>query len=732
MVRKILLYFFLIGGMLLMLWVLLKQGAKQEIDKLENIERITEQAINNLPENSIGFFQNVSHHFSENIHHWSAILILQLALIIGLARLFSYLARKMGQPSVIGEIIAGIILGPSLLGYLYPEVSSFIFPISSLQNLSTLSTLGLLLFMFIIGMEVDIKILSNRAHDAVLISHSAIVIPFFLGTTMAFFLYKSYAPDAITFVPFALFMGIAMSITAFPVLARIIQERGLTKTYLGSMAITCAAVDDVTAWCILALVIALVKSGELSGAASTIVLATAYISFMIIVIRPFMNRIGGIFDTKENLNKSVIALIFLVLLFSSWISEIIGIHALFGAFLAGAIMPQKFQFKQVVTEKIEDVAMVLLLPLFFVTTGLRTEIGLLNTPEHWFICLGIILIATLGKMGGVTVIARFLGISWKNSLSMGALMNARGLMELVVLNIAYDLGILSKELFTMMVLMALTTTFMTGPLLDLFERIFKNDTIPEDAVNQKSNYNILISFGPSKMGRILISLAQFFIDRQEEQSITVLHITPQSDVSPQDALLYERNSFAPIKQKADELNIDIVTKYLVSQNVEREIQKTVKEINCDLLLVGGAKPIFNEKVLGGKIKKIIENVSCDVAVLSDKNFHKLENLLIIIDPEKENRLLDMGLMMANHAKSMVTIINANLKNSHPAYYTDTIVKFKNNHPSPVTSLENRKLDESFLNSFDLIMVSELYWNNTIEEEETEIRNNYSYLILHTK
>ncbi len=715
--------------MLLLLYLLLKQGTNLELEKLEQIERVTEKTFQNIPETSLGILQSLYDYFVLHLESWLSRLVLQIIIIISISRVFSFVARKIGQPSVIGEIAAGIFLGPSFIGIFFPEFSALIFPESSLMNLNVLSQFGLVLFMFIIGMEVDIKIFSNRAQDGLLISHSAIVITFFLGAVLAFFIYHDYAPQSTGFVPFALFMGVAMSITAFPVLARIIQERGITKTYLGSMAITCAAIDDVTAWTILAIVITIVKSAGVSNTFLSLGFAIGYVFIMFSVIRPFLARLGDIFDTKENLHKGIIAVIFLILLLSSFFAEMIGIHALFGAFIAGAIMPQHIHFKRVFSEKIEDVSLVLLLPLFFVTTGLRTEIGLLNTPALWSLCLIIIATATIGKMGGVTIISRFLGISWKNALSMGALMNARGLMELVVLNIAYDLDILSKELFTMMVLMALVTTSMTGPLLNLYERIFPKDILA-GKFSMAGKFNLLLSFGPAKMGKTLVSLARYFTEKKEDINITALHITPQTDISPQEAILFERSSFAPVKQRAAELELNINTKYLVSQDVEKSIQKTIQENPYNLLLVGGAKPLFNEKVLGGKIKNIIEISNCDVAVLSDKNFSKLQNILIMVDAVSEKNIFKYGLLLAENANAATTIINTNLKNEHPAYYTETIIDFKTKHSAPVTSLENRKLDEAFLENFDLIVISDNYWNNIIESEPSEIRNNFSFLIFH--
>jgi Kef-type K+ transport system membrane component KefB len=709
--------------------MLLKQGTKQEIYKLQQIEKITGKAIHHIPQKSVSFFKIVSRHFTENTHHWLSRLILQILVIIIIARIFSFLARKINQPSVVGEIIAGIALGPSLLGYFFPEISEFIFPLESLQNLNVLSMLGLILFMFIIGMEVDINILSNRAQDAVILSHSGITIQFFLGAVLAYLLYENYAPAGVAFIPFALFFGIAMSITAFPVLARIIQEKGLTKSYLGTMAITTAAVDDVTAWCILAVVIAIVKSGVISHAFVTIIMTLIFILIMLLVVKPFMSRIGTIFDTKENQSKSVVALVFLILLLSSFFSDVIGIHALFGAFLAGAIMPQHLQFKRVFSQKIEDLSVVLLLPLFFVTTGLRTEIGLLNKTELWGVCAAIIGVASIGKMGSVSLIARFLGLSWKNSLSLGALMNTKGLMELVVLNIAYDLGILTKELFTMMVLMALATTFMTGPLLMLIKQLFKKDTT-FDNVPVADKHKILISFGPAKMGKTLVGLANYFSDKSNPSHVTALHITPQTDISPQEALLYERSSFAPARQKAEEVGLSIESKYMVSHDVTDEISKAIKRKKIDLLLVGGAKPLFNEHVLGGKLKKIIDGAFCDVAVLSDKNFSRLQNLLIIIDPMTEKFLLDYGTLLAKNSKATVTIINSNLKNQQNNYFEHAVDTLQSFHNIQITMLENRKLNEEFLEPFDLILVSEDFWNATCENLKPEVKNNFSYLIIH--
>lgn len=412
-------------------------------------------------------FREFTGSFSQNITEPMAVLLLQIIIIIFFARIFGFLFKKIRQPAVIGEIVAGIILGPSILGLFFPEVNHFLFPAASLGTLIFLSQVGLILFMFIIGMELDLKAISKQAYDAVVISHASIIIPYTLGMGLAYFIYKDYAPAGTSFLSFALFMGIAMSITAFPVLARILKEKGLTRTKLGAMALTCAAADDLTAWCILAAVIALVKSGSSVSASYTIGLAVIYVLVMLKIIRPALNRLEHVYHNRETKRTAVIAFLFVMLIVSSYITSIIGIHSLFGAFMAGVIMPPSFSFRKIVTDKIEDISTVLLLPLFFVITGLRTQIGLLNESHLWISFGWILLVAVAGKFGGSTLAAKIVGQSWRDSLSIGVLMNTRGLMQLIVLNIGYDLRILSPQIFAMMVLMALVTTFMTGPALDL-------------------------------------------------------------------------------------------------------------------------------------------------------------------------------------------------------------------------------------------------------------------------
>lgn len=463
-------YLTITGGLVAFMYWILVLGTKL------NQQTVTTAANASADAGGNSQWTNFLTGLANNLHHPLAVLLAQIATIIFVARVFGWICTKIKQPVVIGEMIAGILLGPSFLGMHFPEFSANLFPKASLGNLQFVSQIGLILFMYIVGMEISLKTLKDKAYDAVIISHASIFVPFTLGMGLSYFLYERFAPDNVSFAVFALFTGVAMSITAFPVLARIVQERGINKTKLGTIALTCAAADDVSAWCILAALIAFVKAGTFINGLFTIAMAIVYVILMVRVVRPFLHRISEKYSSVETVTRPVIAIFFLVLILSAYLAEIIGIHALFGAFMAGAIMPDNEKFRKIFIDKVQDVALVLLLPLFFVFTGLRTQIGLLNDSYLWEITALIIFVAVLGKFAGSTLAAKYVGQNWKDSLSIGALMNTRGLMELVVLNIGYDLGVLSPEIFAMMVIMALVTTCMTGPALDVINKVFKTQT----------------------------------------------------------------------------------------------------------------------------------------------------------------------------------------------------------------------------------------------------------------
>jgi len=396
------------------------------------------------------------------------ILLIQIVVILLAARSVGWLFRKIGQPQVMGEMVAGILLGPSLLGWVAPGVSAALFPPESLGFLNSLSQIGLLLFMFLVGIDLDPRLLREQKHAAVITSHVSIIIPFFMGTLLALYLYPRLSDDRVAFTHFALFVGTAMSITAFPVLARILTERKLIRSRVGTVAIACAAVDDVTAWCILAGVVMLVRASSVAIPLwLTLTGTVVYVGIMLYGTRRALHRLEVTFRARNKLTQDMMAVVLLLVLASAWVTESLGIHALFGAFLLGVIMPKEQGFVQAIKEKLGSLTVVLLLPLYFAFTGLRTSIGLLSGADMWFYCGTIIAVAITGKFGGAALSARLSGMRWREAGTIGVLMNTRGLMELIILNIGLDIGVISSALFTMMVLMAMITTFMTTPLLEL-------------------------------------------------------------------------------------------------------------------------------------------------------------------------------------------------------------------------------------------------------------------------
>lgn len=709
----------------------------------------------------VQFLDTIGH----NIGHPLAILLAQIITIIMVARLLSWICQKIGQPSVIGEIIAGIVLGPSLLGLYLPEVSAALFPKESLSNLQFLSQIGLILFMYVVGMELDLKVLKNKANEAVVISHASIVIPFALGMGLAYYIYPTFAPAQVQFSSFGLFLGIAMSITAFPVLARIVQERGIHKTRLGAIVITCAAADDITAWCLLAAVIAIVKAGSFASSLYIIGLAVLYVLVMIKAVGPFLRRIGELHNSRENLSQPVVAIFFVVLLASAYATEVIGIHALFGAFMAGVIMPDNMKFRSLFIEKVEDVSLVLLLPLFFVFTGLRTEIGLLNEGYLWQVCGLIILVAVLGKFVGSALAARFVGQNWHESLMIGALMNTRGLMELVVLNIGYDLGVLSPQVFAMMVIMALATTFMTGPALNLLEKIYTPKTEPQPKALRPelmSPYKVLVSFGHPEKGRILLRLAHSLVKKLGNNAIiTVMHLSPSDELNRYNTDDYEKESFTPVTNESIVLDQPIHTLFKASSDIDADIADTANEGSYDLLLIGLGQSIFEGSLLGrvlgfttriinpdliinkftGK-EKLFENSPFDertrlilsrteipVGVLIDKGLQKTDRVFIPVFGAEDAFLIQYAQRLIHNAAAQVTILDAA---SHIKIDTDikeSIRAIEQKAPNHIALLTEKKLEREFLQQQDIMLISLDSWKKLVESQSVWLNHTPSILII---
>lgn len=745
-------YLFIIGGFTALMYWTLEQGRLLEVGRKIVSPSSTDSQW-------VQFLSSLFH----NLKHPLALLLFQIITIVLVARIFGWIFRKIGQPSVIGEIIAGIVLGPSLFGLYFPDMKDALFPADSLGNLQLLSQIGLILFMFVIGMELDLKVLRNKANEAVVISHASIVIPFALGIGLSYYIYHQFAPPGIEFLSFSLFMGIAMSITAFPVLARIVQERGIHKTKLGTIVITCAAADDITAWCILAAVIAIVKAGSFVSSLYVIGLALAYVLAMLFVVKPFLKRIGVMYAKRDNLKKSIVAIFLLTLIISAYLTEVIGIHALFGAFMAGAIMPDIPKFRNIFIEKVEDVSVILLLPLFFVFTGLRTEIGLINEPYLWKVTGFIILVAVVGKFLGSALAARFVGQNWRDSLTIGALMNTRGLMELVVLNIGYELGVLSPKVFTMMVIMALVTTFMTGPALDIINFIFKTkDYIIPSEVKKTSDFNILISFGNNEKGKSLLRLANSLIKKQQDSAnITAMHLTMSDEMHAYNLEEFEKVTFEPITKESKKLDQKISTIFKATGDMETDIADIAHEGKYDLVLVGLGKSIFEGTILGkvlgftsriinpdrlmdkfkgkeglfenspfdDRTRLIISKTKMPLGVLIDKDLQQVDRVFLGVFNAGDVFLMDYAQRLIFNNNSRVTILDNVGHSKNNFIVENAIAALVQNYQENVEIFHPEDLNKAFFQQLDLVVLSLESWKKLVDEQVSWLSDIPSVLII---
>ena len=725
------------GGLM---YFIIKEGEARQIQEAISVSN---EAPHDLKEGFFVFKDLLMHHVESSI----GILLLQIIVILITCRLFGWLFAKMQQPTVIGEIVAGIVLGPSVLGHLLPSVSAFLFPLDSLQNINMLSQFGLILFMFAIGMELNITEVRQKLKETILISHTSTIFPFFLGMVTAYFLYNKYAYESTPFLSFALFVSIALSITAFPVLARIIQEKGLTKTHLGTISLASAANGDITAWCLLAVVVAIAQAGSMLSAIYNIGFSFIYLLLMFTVIRPFLRMIGHIYHNKEVVDKGLVAFMFLLLIVSSYLTEILGLHALFGAFVAGVVMPDNIKFRKIMTEKVEDVSLALFLPLFFVSTGLRTEIGLLNSPELWYMCGIFILVAIIGKFGGSLVAARFVGETWKDSLYIGALMNTRGLMELVVLTIGYDMKILTPPIFVMLVLMTLVTTFMTTPLISFIQfcyQVFgkyKSHKV-EWQQPQPGVFKVLLSFGRASNGQVMLDVAhQMFAHTKDKLEITALHLTVGSDVNPLHTDNFEEVSFGPILYGAQKLNIPLKTRYEVSNNAGQDICEIANKEGYDFLLVGAGislsdlpndiaanqyRTSFYDKflrhfkapeswfypgeLLKDKTKMFIEQSLCPVGVFVNRKFVKASNTLIVIHFAEDLFLLNYADHLKQTTGSDLTILNLMSNEAKDIdLVTQRLFEYTELQHKAIVYNGN-KLTQSVLSAYNFMLISYNTWN----------------------
>lgn len=394
------------------------------------------------------------------------LVLRSIAIVVVVARFVGRaFERWLGQPAVSGEIVAGLLLGPSVLGAVWPAAQAFVLPAAAAPHLGMVAKLGVVLFMFLVGLELDPGVLRGRAHTTLAVAHASMLVPFLAGAALALGLFGRYGVPGTSFTVFSLFLGVSMAVTAFPVLARILAARGWSSTPLGATALACAAVGDASAWVLLAFVSGVARSA-LGAAARTALLVVAHGLAVALVARPLVERLAAREERREGpVSPTVLAVVFGGMLLSAVATEAIGIHALFGAFVFGALVPHDGRLAAQIRSRTEDLVVVLLLPVFFAFTGMRTHVGLVSTGADlaWF--AAIVGVASFGKIAGTFGAARLLGVPRREAGILGVLMNTRGLMELVVLDVGLEMGVLSPTLFTMLVGMAVLTTLTTPVFL---------------------------------------------------------------------------------------------------------------------------------------------------------------------------------------------------------------------------------------------------------------------------
>ncbi|HEX5242908.1 MAG TPA: cation:proton antiporter [Tepidisphaeraceae bacterium] len=604
------------------------------------------------------------------------ILLIQIAVILALSRVMGMLMRQINQPQVVGEMIAGILLGPSLLGLIHHGTwMNALFPRSSLGNLDVLSQMGVMLFMFLVGLELDPKLLRGQGKAALVTGTVGIVIPFVLGGSLAIALLHTQPQvtgNVASPLVLCLFMGAAMSITAFPVLARILTERNLHKTRTGVLALTCAAMDDIMGWCILAFVLAIAQfkgfgnqahhGSAFRTAMMTVGLAAAYLLVMVFIVRKFLGRLQAIFDTLGYLTQGVMAIIFLILIGSSLATDAIGIHQIFGAFMFGAVMPKEGAFIKHLTEKVEDFTVLFLLPLFFAYTGLRTELGLLGSPQLWIICSIIVLTAVVGKFGGVTLAARFYGINWRQSGLLGVLMNTRGLMELIILNIGLTFHVLSPSLFAMMVVMALATTFMTTPFMRMLYSPARQKREMDEAAREEAakvpGIHVVVPVSLKNTAASLVRISRMLMGSSPgrlyalhlERPFEVERRARTATIMPDEVLDVAIDTAKKQKMSFSAINF-------VSRNIGRDIADAAERYLARWIVMGWHKPIFSSNVLGGVVGQVLQRAPANVAIFCDKGLGPVSRILVPYLGEPQDReALDAVKHLASLNEVSVTVL----------------------------------------------------------------------------
>jgi Kef-type K+ transport system membrane component KefB len=557
------------------------------------------------------------------------LLLAQIAVVLVASRLLGLVLRPLGQPLVVAEILTGIALGPSLLGVVRPEWLEALFPASGLPALNALSQVGLVLFMFTVGLELDIDLLRRRGRDTALVSAACIVLPFSMGFVFGWVTHGRFAPAGVGVVPFALFIGASLAVTAFPVLARILGEAGLLGTRVGVLALGAAAINDVAAWVLLAFVLAATGAHDLVGAVRHAVGALVFVALMFWVVRPFLMRLELRFGTVRGLGQRGVAIVFILLLACAIVAEWLGLHALFGAFLFGAAIPRHRNAAHALSERIADVTVVLLLPLFFASTGLRTHLDLLP-GSAWITCAAVVATASLGKVAGAALPARLCGLAWRDAFALGVLMNTRGLMELVILTIGLETGVLTPELFAILVVMAVATTLVTGPAMRI---LLPRDRVREEldqAANPMSPPLLVCVSRPGSAPGLARIAAGLLAGRASEAC--ALHVVPieegASIFPASDESTGEESAGELLSRLAAGLGARVEAISFASADPVDGIVRAANLRGADPIVLGLHRPLLGTARLGGPLVGVVGKVDADVCMFHDAGLRHLRRILL--------------------------------------------------------------------------------------------------------
>ena len=566
-------------------------------------------------------------------------LMLAIAAVILAARLMGAAVGRIGQPRVMGEVLAGILLGPTLVGRLLPDLQAYLFPPDIVPLLRAGADVGLAFYMFLVGLELDPGMLRGRVEQAAFISNASVAVPMALGIATAVPIFQLVGPST-DFAPFALFMGVSMSITAFPVLARILVERRMLKRPVGAMAIAAAAVDDVTAWVLLALASGVAEATSGGGGnvllelGRIVGLSAIFCAAMATIGRRLLSRVSDAYEEAGHVPPGWIAAIFVGVLLAAYLAAQIPIAAIFGAFVMGMIMPRKAELTHDVTRRVEDFVVTVLLPLFFVVTGLRTEVGLLNRPELWLLTLALIAVAVFCKWVGAMGAARYTGIPFRESAAIGALMNTRGLTELIVLNIGLSFGVITPALFTMLVIMALVTTFMTGPALRLIDRRGEMTAPPEEELRAAERAapppgiamperSILVAPLDEKNLDALLAVAEPLARSEPPRELILARLVAPSRIAT--GLALDEQELAKAAEAANERRSELMEREVSARAIAftsadpgGDLIRLASEHEVDLVLVDGRRPLLGEGVPRGPVGAVLSAAPCDVAVLVER------------------------------------------------------------------------------------------------------------------